>query len=441
MADRTGGRLGQGANDEQAWQPSLPPHLAVVKQLGAGAYGRVFLCDDHSKPLVGGEDPSKPAQHPQVAVKCIRNFARDSMVGRRILREVRLMGALRHLNLLPLTDLLPVPSPDFDDVYIVMPYMHHDLHKVIYSKMKLSENHHQAFVCQILRGLQYLHSAGIVHRDLKPLNILVNKDCTLRIADFGLARGRLNEEEELTGYVVTRWYRAPELMLWPSGYFEAVDLWSVGCIHVELVSRQALFAGTDHVDMLRRIAAVLGFDYDEDLAWLPAGGVEPEMAREMVRNLGLPPTPSNPIEERIPNASEECLDLVTRLLQKDPRQRISAAEAIAHPYVEHLRDSVGEGIARQTFAWDFDNFEANERALRDRMYAEVARLHPEIIARDAAWLTERGFLPPQAARPAPAAAAPKAPSPGSGRAKAGGYASEPDARPAPAAPSGQVSRK
>merc|ERR1719450_1735339 len=113
--------------------------------------------------------------------------------------------------------------------------------------MRLSESHSQAFLCQTLRGLKYLHSAEAVHRDLKPSNVLVNKDCTLRIADFGLARRRSHNEEELTDYVVTRWYRAPELILLPSGYFEAVDLWSVGCIFAELKAREPLFPGKDHL--------------------------------------------------------------------------------------------------------------------------------------------------------------------------------------------------
>merc|ERR1719265_2776503 len=157
-----------------------------------------------------------------------------------------------------------------------MPHMHIDLSRLIRSKMKLSDQHVQAFDCQILRGLKYLHSAGMVHRDLKPANILVNQDCSLCVADFGLARGRSSEEEQLTEYVVTRWYRAPELMLLPSGYYEAVDLWSVGCIHVELVTRKPLFPGDNAVDMLRRIAATIGFSSERDLSWLPAEGNELE---------------------------------------------------------------------------------------------------------------------------------------------------------------------
>jgi len=359
---------------------SLPEHLSVVQHLGSGAYGEVYLCSDANTGA-------------QVAVKCIRDFTKDLLCGKRILREVRLLALLRHENLLKLVDLLPVPHPDFDDVYIVMPYMHLDLHKVIYSRMKLSESHSQAFVCQILRGLQYLHSAGVVHRDLKPSNILVNKDCTLKIADFGLARGRSNEEEDITVYVVTRWYRAPELMLLPSGYFEAVDLWSVGCIHVELLARQPLFPGTDHVDMLRRIARTLGFTAQRDLEWVPAADYT-EIQR-MLKTLALPEKPEESLKERLPNASEACLDLVRRLLEKNPTKRISAADAIKHEYLSHLRDAEGEGLASRPFSWDFDNFEPTKRALKDRVYAECARLHPEIVARDAEWLSARGFLPSQ----------------------------------------------
>uniref|UniRef100_A0A7S0A8V3 Protein kinase domain-containing protein n=1 Tax=Pyrodinium bahamense TaxID=73915 RepID=A0A7S0A8V3_9DINO len=351
-------------------QPSLPPHLAVTQRLGTGAYGEVYLCSDQ-------RDGS------QVAVKWIRDFARDPMFGKRILREIRILAALDHQNLVHLVDLLPVPSPDFDDVYIVMPSMHIDMHKAVYSKMKLSESHAQAFACQILRGLKYLHSAGIVHRDLKPSNILVNRDCTLRIADLGLARGRSGEEEELTDYVVTRWYRAPELMLLPSGYFEAVDLWSVGCIHAEVLARRPLFPGENHVDMLRRIASALGFCRERDLAWLPQNGREREGALRLVETLQLPEQPTKPLEERVSGASDACLDFLRRLLTFDPTQRISAAGAIAHPYLVHLSDPMGETTAPEPFGWEFDNFEPTKRALKDRVYAECARLHPEILERDA----------------------------------------------------------
>jgi len=352
---------------------NLPAHYVVGKLLGQGAYGHVYLCRDERNGT-------------EVAIKVVRDFTRDLFSGKRILREVRILTAMRHENVLNLVDLPPVPDPDFRDVYMVMPYMKANLHQVIYSKERLSEQNCQAFTCQILRGLKYLHSAGILHRDLKPQNILVNKDVTLKIGDLGLARGRVDETEDLTEYVVTRWYRAPELMLLPTHYFEAVDIWSVGCIHVECVQRKPLFPGTDHVHMLRCIAETLGLTM-EDLKWIPPD--EQASLESLIQRF--PPAPITSLSERLAGTAEACLDLVRQLLNKDPTQRISAKAAIEHEYLQHLRDPHGEKAAKKTFAWDFDNFEPTPRGLKDRIYAECARLHPELLQRDRAWLEQRGF--------------------------------------------------
>jgi mitogen-activated protein kinase 1/3 len=362
-----------------ATPPQLPEHLRIVRPLGKGAYGAVWLCDDVKS-------------NEQVAVKHVRDFARDPLVGKRILREIRILSALKHQNLLKLIDLLPPPSADFDDVFIVMPYVEYALDKVIYSSMvRLSDSHAQAFACQILRGLKYLHSAGVVHRDLKPANILVNKDCTLRIADLGLARGRTSEEEELTEYVVTRWYRAPELMLLPQGYFAAVDLWSVGCIHSELLLRKPLFPGDNALDMLRRIVATLGFCPEKDLDWLPptmpAGPREGVMS--MVEAMQRDVIPQ-PLEGMLPSASKVCLDFIHKLLAFDHTKRISAEAALEHPYIDALRDPPAETVASRAYAWHFDCFEATPQALKDRVYVECTRLHPDIVARDAAQLAASG---------------------------------------------------
>jgi mitogen-activated protein kinase 1/3 len=343
---------------------------------------------------LSSRDSSGRPLEKQVAVKVVRNFTKDLVNGKRILREIRVLASLRHENLMSLIDLPPVPNPDFNDVYMVMPYMHADLFNVIYSKMKVTDSHCQAFTCQILRGLKYLHSAEIVHRDLKPSNILVNKDCTLRIADFGLARGLAREAEVLTDYVVTRWYRAPELLLVPTDYSEAVDMWSVGCIHMELLAREPLFPGKDHNDMLRRIATTLGLSAERDLSWAPEGQLEEVQC--LLKRLKLPAEPVQGLETRAKGASKTCLDLVRRLLEKVPARRISAADALAHEYMASLHDEAGEAAAKQPFSWDFDRFELSTQALKDRVYIECARLHPEIVTRDATWLSKRGFK----ARPA-----------------------------------------
>jgi serine/threonine protein kinase len=332
-----------------------------------------------------------------VAVKVIRDFAGDPLRGKRTLRELKVLAHLRHKNLLGLYDILPPPSPDFDDIYIVTSSLQLDLHKLIYqlTSVKLVEAQCKAFLVQMLLGLQYMHSAGVMHRDLKPSNILVNQDLLLKIADFGLARGiDLDEVEEaaMTEYVVTRWYRAPELLLFPHGYTQAVDLWSVGCIHVELLSRKPLFPGKDHWDQLWRIAEVLGFCSERDLGWVPEKHL-PEVKRMLGRRR-LPQTPEKPLRERVRSADESCAGLVATLLDKVPTSRASSRAALAHPYLADLAsriDALETAPAQSKFDWTFEQFEATRRAIKDRVYAECARHHPEIIQRDEEWLRSRGF--------------------------------------------------
>ena len=103
-----------------------------------------------------------------------------------------------------------------------------------------------------------MHSANIIHRDLKPSNLLLNKDCTLKICDFGLARGYEETTTTLTEYVVTRWYRAPEVILSWKKYTSAIDVWSVGCILAELIVRKPLLPATSEEEQLNMITKLLG---------------------------------------------------------------------------------------------------------------------------------------------------------------------------------------
>ena len=120
-----------------------------------------------------------------------------------------------HENIVNIINILPPTDGEWTDLYIVSELMETDLHRIIYSKQALSTDHCQYFVYQILRALKYMHSANVMHRDLKPSNLLLNSNCDLKVCDLGLARGVEPEQRpgDLTEYVVTRWYRAPEIML------------------------------------------------------------------------------------------------------------------------------------------------------------------------------------------------------------------------------------
>jgi serine/threonine protein kinase len=158
---------------------------------------------------------------------------------------------------------LPKDPQTFNELYIVTDYMDTDLHDVIRLNPSISRHHKQLFMYQLLRGLHYAHSAGVIHRDIKPQNLLVNDKCELRICDFGLAtvkNERINASYNLTPYVVTRWFRAPELILkyGAKNYTDKIDMWSVGCVFIELFLHKVFFAAKDLSSQVKKLVAYLG---------------------------------------------------------------------------------------------------------------------------------------------------------------------------------------
>eukprot|EP00878_Enallax_costatus_P025960 GHUV01027824.1.p1 GENE.GHUV01027824.1~~GHUV01027824.1.p1 ORF type:complete len:322 (+),score=71.18 GHUV01027824.1:492-1457(+) len=222
-----------------------PSKYAPIKPIGKGAYG--VVCS--ARNLETNE---------KLAIKKIANCFNNAVDAKRILREVALLSHLKHENIIALRDLVPPADPsNYKDVYLVYELMDTDLHQIIRSPQQLSPDHISYFIYQVLRGLKYIHSSNILHRDLKPSNLLVNANCDLKICDFGLARaGSIDEHVAMTEYVVTRWYRAPELLLSCNDYTAAIDVWSVACIMAELLGRKPLFPGKDYVQQLDLITKV-----------------------------------------------------------------------------------------------------------------------------------------------------------------------------------------
>jgi serine/threonine protein kinase len=238
---------------------TVDKRYTMIRVVGSGAYGVVISAKDGSK-------QSQSSSNSSVAIKMVPKAFSDEIDAKRILREIKLLNHFQHDNIVNLIDMMP-PNvkylEDFTDVYMVTELMETDLHRIIYSKQKLSIEHVQYFIYQVLRGLKYIHSCRVLHRDLKPSNLLVNSNCDLKICDFGLARGIHTASTEpshpdeprqtllLTEYVVTRWYRAPEIMLACHEYSYPVDVWSVGCIFAELILRKPYFPGDDYIDQVR----------------------------------------------------------------------------------------------------------------------------------------------------------------------------------------------
>jgi mitogen-activated protein kinase 15 len=244
--------MSQGSADVEA---HILRRYDLQAQLGRGAYGIVWRAVDvKTKQLV--------------AVKKIFDAFQNSTDAQRTFREIMFLQALKHDNIIRL---LNVHRAENDkDIYLVFEFMETDLHVVIRAKL-LEEIHKQYIIYQLLKTLKYLHSAEILHRDMKPSNLLLNSDCLMKVADFGLARSITALETDsdkrpvLTDYIATRWYRAPEIIVGSSKYTKGVDMWSVGCIIGELVLDKPVFPGQSTLNQLERIVSVTGRPTKEDI--------------------------------------------------------------------------------------------------------------------------------------------------------------------------------
>ncbi|XP_004070274.1 mitogen-activated protein kinase 13 [Oryzias latipes] len=292
----------------------VPEKYTLLKQVGTGAYGSVCSA-------INGKTKEK------VAIKKLHRPFQSEIFAKRAYRELRLLKHMKHENVIGLLDVFTLACclDEFQDFCLVMPYMYTDLSKV---RGSLSDDKVQFLVYQMLCGLRYIHKAGIIHRDLKPGNLAVNPDCQLKILDFGLAR---STDAEMTGYVVTRWYRAPEVILNWMHYTQTVDIWSVGCIMGEMINGKTLFKGKDYMDQLTQILKVTGVPGPEFVQKLDS----PE-AKTYVKNL--PRYPRKAFSSLFPKASELAIDLLEKMLVLDGDERPTAEIALEHQYFDSLRD-------------------------------------------------------------------------------------------------------
>ena len=289
-----------------------------------------------------------------VAIKKVTNVFSKTLLCKRSLRELKLLRHFRgHKNITCLYDMDIVFYPDgsFNGLYLYEELMECDMHQIIKSKQPLTDAHYQNFIYQVLCGLKYIHSADVLHRDLKPGNLLVNADCQLKICDFGLARGfsenPVENNQFLTEYVATRWYRAPEIMLSYQGYTKAIDVWSTGCILAEFLGGKPIFKGKDYVDQLNQILRVLGTPSDETLKRIGSKNVQ-----AYIHQLGF--IPKVEFSTMYPDANPQALDLLERMLAFDPAKRITVNEALEHPYLSIWHDPVDEPVCSQKFEFSFE---------------------------------------------------------------------------------------
>ena len=286
--------------------------------LGKGAYGYVRKAKDES----GNE------------IYAMKEFsfrdekeAKNEGIPPTAIREVYLLKELNHINIERLIDVLH--SPKY--FTLVFEFIDTDLKKIIdklkEKNEKLSSGEIKSYLYQLLKGVSCMHKHKIIHRDLKPGNLLITKDNILKIADFGLARGYALPIRNFTNNVVTLFYRPPDVLLGSTDYTTNIDMWSIGCIFAEMVLLNPLFKTTE-INMLNLIFHYLGTPTEETypkLEFLPSWDSDEFKLR---KGIGL--------RDKMKDLDDVGFDLLMKFLQVDPDKRISADEALEHPYFNDL---------------------------------------------------------------------------------------------------------
>eukprot|EP00057_Strongylocentrotus_purpuratus_P017318 XP_011671792.1 PREDICTED: extracellular signal-regulated kinase 2 [Strongylocentrotus purpuratus] len=300
----------------------------IKKRLGKGAYGIVWKAIDRRTREV-------------VALKKIFDAFRNQTDAQRTFREIMYLQEFSdHKNIVKLLNVMRAENDK--DIYLVFEYMDTDLHAVIKKGGILKDIHKRFIMYQLINATMYMHSGNVIHRDQKPSNILLDTECFVKVADFGLARSItqidavLSEDNPaLTEYVATRWYRAPEILLASKRYTKGVDMWSVGCIIGELLKGKPMFPGSSTFNQLERIMAIIDPPTKKDIEAIQSdyGATFVDMSKLRHRQS---------IEEVLPGAPADAIDLVRKLLHFNPDKRLTAKQALSHPYVARFRNKPGE---------------------------------------------------------------------------------------------------
>lgn len=289
----------------------------VLGVVGEGAYGVVLRCRNKDTGEI-------------VAIKKFKESEDDEIVRKTTLREVKILRMLKHENIVELREAFRRKGK----LYLVFEYVEKNLLEILEQQPAgLPPEVVRKYIYQLCRAINWCHEHDVVHRDIKPENLLINPDHSLKLCDFGFARTvNAKNRGDLTDYVATRWYRAPELLLGDTGYGKSVDVWAIGCIMGELTDGQPLFPGESEIDQLYVIQKVMG----------PLTSGQTDMFLRNPRFLGLKfPDMSRPetLEKRyVGKLTRKALSFMKGLLVMDSSTRLSAQDTLQHSYFDGLRE-------------------------------------------------------------------------------------------------------
>ncbi|KAF8897567.1 kinase-like domain-containing protein [Infundibulicybe gibba] len=324
----------------------VPKELyAIVSQVGEGTFGKVYKAQNTVTKV-------------HLALKRIRMESEKDGFPVTAMREIKLLQSLRHENVVRLYEMMVSNG----SVYMVFEYMDHDLTGVLsQTQFNFTDAHLKSLCHQMLAGLAYLHHKGVIHRDIKGSNILINNRGELKLADFGLARFyQKRRRMDYTNRVITLWYRPPELLFGATVYGPEVDMWSAGCIMLELFTKKPVFQGNDEIHQLDVVYKILGTPNPDRWASI----------------MHLPWYELIKPRESIPNRFRElfqkwmspaALDLAEELLAYNPAERITALQAMNTPYFTVEEPDAARPVGLATLEGEWHELETKrERAKKRR---------------------------------------------------------------------------
>eukprot|EP00761_Pharyngomonas_kirbyi_P013254 gb/GECH01013281.1/.p1 GENE.gb/GECH01013281.1/~~gb/GECH01013281.1/.p1 ORF type:complete len:306 (+),score=55.91 gb/GECH01013281.1/:1-918(+) len=289
-----------------------------LEKLGEGTYGVVYKAEDKHTGDV-------------TAMKKIRLENEDDGVPGTAIREISLLKELPHPNIVNLRDVIHNETK----LYLVFEFLNRDLRKFMDGVHGLLDPLLiKSYMYQMVNALYFCHSHRILHRDLKPQNLLIDRQGHIKLADFGLARAYNLPIRSYTHEVITLWYRAPEILLGSRHYSTPVDIWSIGCIFAEMIKKDPLFPGDSEIDQLHKIFRVCGTPNEE--IW-PGSTSLPHFKSTF------PTWHPRSLSDVLPPFDNLGIDLLEKMLEYDPAKRITAKDALNHPYFDDLDKSLYPG--------------------------------------------------------------------------------------------------
>lgn len=295
------------------------------RPIGNGSFGVVFQAR-----LIRNEgEPPHESGHDDVAIKKVLQDKRFKN------RELQIMRVLRHPNVVDLRAFFYTHGDKRDELYLnlVLEFVPETVYRASrhYTKAKQTMPMLlvKLYMYQVLRSLVYTHSLGICHRDIKPQNLLLDpRTGVLKLCDFGSAKILVPGEPNVS-YICSRYYRAPELIFGATNYTTNIDIWSTGCVMAELMQGMPLFPGESGIDQLVEIIKVLGTPSREEIKTMNPNYMEHKFPQ-------IRPHPFSKIFR--PRTPADAIDLISSLLQYTPQSRLTAVEAMCHPFFDELRE-------------------------------------------------------------------------------------------------------